>query len=191
MSSTTAGAADARALDDVPDHVGLGAGHPVDQAVHSEGNHPRLIFDRLVSRIVAAGEGVNVERGNVAAFHVLRVIFRVVGPRAASPPAVPGHSLAQVKKHRPRCVVGLHVVIAVDDLRRQGRQLLSAGRDHDNLLQRYDLAHQSYDALKHAFRPKRQHRLRRAHPGRFAATKNNRAASDHRLLCSSEDYSEG
>ena len=43
---------------------------------------------------------INVERKNVAALRIQRVILRLVGPHAPAIPVIPRHALPQVQHHR-------------------------------------------------------------------------------------------
>src|SRR5690606_2933293 len=74
------GVADPGRLDAAPD--GLAAPGPLAEAVDAPGDVPEVAGDLLA---VVAG-GVDVERGDVAAFEVLRVVLGVV---RADPAAVP------------------------------------------------------------------------------------------------------
>ena len=96
--------ADPRALDAVPNDPF--AARPGAQALDAPGHVPQLPGD---GRFVVHGR-VDVERNDVAAADVLRVVFRVVRPHAPAIPAVPGHALAQIEQHRPGGVAGLDLL---------------------------------------------------------------------------------
>ena len=66
-------------------------------------------------------DGVDVERGNVAALDVLGVILGVVRADAAAVPAVPGNALSEVQEDRTGRIAGLDGLIIGDGaLRRDG-----------------------------------------------------------------------
>ena len=89
-------ALNAGAFDAVPNH--LLARSPFDEPFHA----PRHIPEVAGHLRVRMRHRVDVERDDIAAGEVFRVILGMIGAHAAAIPSVPGHALAEVEHDRAR-----------------------------------------------------------------------------------------
>src|SRR4029079_11553998 len=92
----------------------LGAG-PLSQARDAVGDEPQFAGD--VAMLVAGG--VNVERSDVAALHVLGVILRMIASHAAADILIPGHALTEIQEDGARAIGLLAFLVVLADFARQ------------------------------------------------------------------------
>src|SRR5262249_13402446 len=96
----------------------LAALGPAPEAIDPLRHVPEVAGDLL---FLMAGR-VDVERGDVAALEVLRVVLGVVGPHAPAVPAVPRHALAQIEHHRALWIGLSDLAVTLDDPLRRDRR---------------------------------------------------------------------
>ncbi len=113
--------ADVRTFDTVPDD--LFATRPLHQSLDALRDELEFACHlRLVMH-----DGIDVERGDVAALDVFGVILRMIAADAAAYVVVPCHALAEIQQHRTRGVGGAHpLIVAHDFLRQNGRTVALA-----------------------------------------------------------------
>ena len=95
---------------------------PLDEPVDPLGDVPEQVGAVLA---LEARDRIDVERDDVAAFHILGIVLEV-RPRPAAVPLVVGHPLPQVQQDGPCRVLGLELLVVVHDLRRRDRRAVAA-----------------------------------------------------------------